>query len=242
MEDFNMKTVRRGFLPEYEKLFKDEGIEKLKEAAKDCLYLLNRGYKVKVATMFVQNHYMIPEPQRLALARTLATDKDIALRNEKRVNKENCKGKEIYIDGFNAIIPMESLLSESPIFECMDGAIRDMANLRGSYHIIDKTEGAINLLLSKLDELEIKKANIHIDKPVSNSGRLKMLILEIAKNYNVEVNVELLDAVDKSLYDKEFVVSGDCVVIDNAISWIPLYKWIIEDYEKEHNVWKVKIF
>jgi hypothetical protein len=136
---------------------------------------------------------------------------------------------------------MESLLSNSPLFVCMDGAIRDMANIKGSYHIIDKTEGAIRLILDKLDELKVKKAHFHIDRPVSNSGRLKVLILELSKEYNVEVEVELLDAVDKSLYDKEFVISGDCVVIDKCISWIPLYKWIVEDYEKEHDVWKVHI-
>lgn len=237
-----MKIVRRGYLSEYEILFKEKGLEKLKEASKDCLYLLNRGYKVKVATCFIQNHYMLSEPQRLALARTLATDKDIINRKNKMVTKEFCKGKEVWIDGFNAIIPMESLLSESPLFECMDGAIRDMANLRGSYHIIDKTEGAIQLILSKLDELEISKAHIYLDKPVSNSGRLKMLILEIAKNYKVEVEIELLNAVDKELYGKEYVISGDCVVIDESISWIPLYKWIIEDYQKNKNVWNIKIF
>lgn len=236
-----MKIVRRGYLPEYEKLFKEEGLNKIKEAAKDTLYLLNRGYKVKSATCFVQNHYMLNEYQRLALARSLATDKEVELRKSKQLNKEDCKGKEVWIDGFNAIIPMESLVSDSPLFECMDGAIRDMANLKGSYHIIDKTEPAIHLILSKLDELEIKKAHIYLDKPVSNSGRLKTLIREISENYKVEVEIELLNAVDKELYNKECVISGDCVVIDESISWIPLYKWIIEDYQKEHNVWLVKI-
>ena len=94
---------------------------------------------------------------------------------------------------------MESLLSESPIFECMDDAIRDMANLRGSYHIIDKTPNAIHLLLKELDELKVKKANIYLDKPISNSGRLKTLIAEIGEQYNVELNIELLNAVVEQL-------------------------------------------
>lgn len=237
-----MKVVRRGYLPEYEDYFKGNGLNILKEASKDVLFLLNRGYKVKVATMFVQQHYQLSEPQRLALARTLATRNDIELRNLKKLDKEDCKDKEVYIDGFNAIIPMESLLSESPIFECMDDAIRDMANLRVSYHIIDKTSNAIHLLLKKLDELKVKKANIYLDKPISNSGRLKTLIAEIGEQYNVELNIELLNAVDKELYGKENVISGDCIVLNECKSWIPLYKWIIDSYEKEHKVWKVKIF
>ena len=137
---------------------------------------------------------------------------------------------------------MESILSESPIFECMDDAIRDMANLRGSYHIIDKTPNAIHLLLKELDELKVKKANIYLDKPISNSGRLKTLIAEIGEQYNVELNIELLNAVDKELYGKENVISGDCIVLNECKSWIPLYKWIIDSYEKEYKVWKVNIF
>ena len=106
-----MKVVRRGYLPSYEKLFKEEGLEKIKEAGKDALYLLNRGYRVKTATMFVQQHYMLDEAQRLVIARCLATDEAIKSRKEKEVSKENLEGKTIYIDGFNAIIPMESLVS-----------------------------------------------------------------------------------------------------------------------------------
>lgn len=237
-----MKVVRRGYLENYEKLFKGKGLEKLKEASKDVLFLLNRGYKIKTASCFVQQHYMLEEASRLAIARSLAKDEDVLKRKEKMLSKEDCKGKEVFIDGFNAIIPMESLLSNSPLFECMDGSIRDMANLKGSYHIIDKTAPAIHLILKKLDELEIKKANIFIDEPVSNSGRLKTLIREIAKDYKVEVEVTLLFAVDKELYNKECVISGDCVILDNCISWIPLYKWIVDDYEKENEVWKVKVY
>ena len=235
-----MKVVRRGYLPSYEKLFKEEGLEKIKEAGKDALYLLNRGYRVKTATMFVQQHYMLDEAQRLVIARCLATDEAIKSRKEKEVSKEDLEGKTIYIDGFNAIIPMESLVSNSPIFRCMDGAIRDMANLKGSYHIIDKTEPGIRLLFDMIDELKVAKAIINLDRPVSNSGRLKTLILEISQEYNVEVEVNLLDACDKSFYGLENVVSGDCVVIDNAKSWIPLYSWIVDKYKETHEVWELK--
>lgn len=235
-----MKTVRRGYLPEYEILFKND-LEILKKAAKDVHYLLNNGYKIKMSTKFVQQHYRLTESQRLALARSIASDKDIALRKAKELTKEECMNKEIYIDGFNAIIPMESLVSNSPLLIGMDGAVRDMANLKGSYHIIDKTEPAINLLLNKLDELKISKAHIFLDRPISNSGRLKTLIRTIGEKYNVELDIVLLDAVDKELYYKENIVSGDSIILDNCVSWIPLYKWIVEDYEKENKVWKIKL-
>lgn len=235
-----MKIVRRGYLPEYEVSFKEE-LDKLKLASEDALYLLNRGYKVKVATMFVQQHYQLSEPQRLAIARSLATNKDIALRKSKEMSKEDCSGKEVYIDGFNAIIPMESLLSNSPLFVCMDGAIRDMANLKGSYRIIDKTENAIKLVFEQLQKLGVSKAHIYSDKPVSNSGRLKSLMLTLGKDYDFDLEVELLNAVDKELYDKSNVITGDCVIMDKCESFIPLYRWVVEDYAKSYDVWTVKL-
>lgn len=223
------KIVKRGYDEADEKSFKGEGLLKIKKASNDVKYLLNAGYKVKQATMFVANHYALTERERLVLARGVAADKDIDARKAKLSNLENLD--TVYIDGFNAIIPMESLLSGSVLFKCQDGAVRDLANLRGSYKIIDKTEGAIRLILSKLDDLKVKKAIINLDKPVSNSGRLKTMILKVSNDFNVDVKVNLLDAVDKSLYGKENVISGDCIVMDNALSIVPLYSLILDSFD-----------
>lgn len=114
-----------------------------------------------------------------------------------------------------------------------------MANLKGAYKVIDKTEPAIKLILTELDKLAIKKAIFNFDRPVSNSGRLKTIIGTMSVEYNVEVEINLIDACDKSFYGKENVISGDSIVIDNAKSWIPFYTWIVEDYAKEHEVWLV---
>ena len=236
-----MKTVRRGYLPEYDKLFGEKGLAILREAAVDTLFLLNRGYSVKRATQIAQEHYQLAEIQRLSLARCLASDEDLEARAKTMLTKDDVKGQTVYIDGFNAIIPMESLVSASPIFKCMDGAIRDMANLKGAYKVIDKTEPAIKLILAKLDKLAIKKAIFNFDSPVSNSGRLKTIIGTMSEEYNVELEINLIQACDKSFYGKENVISGDCIVIENAKSWIPFYTWIVEDYAKEHKVWLVDL-
>ena len=232
-----MKVVRRGYLPEYDKLFGEDGIARLREAAVDACFLLNRGYGIKRATMIVQEHYQLAEVQRLCLSRSLASNAEIAARKQNVRKKKDVKGQTVYIDGFNAVIPMESLVSYSPVFKCMDGAIRDMANLKGAYKVIDKTEPAIRLILAQLDKLKVKKAVFHFDLPVSNSGRLKTMIGKLSAEYKVETEVFLIDACDKSFYGLENVVSGDSVVIDHAKSWVPLYTWIVEDYAKEHDVW-----
>ncbi len=107
-----------------------------------------RGYDVKPVTTFVGNHYLFSERQRLALARSVSAKEYI----RKRVNKELLQtGNEylpetVHIDGFNTVITLEVALSGSPVFYCRDGALRDLAGLRGTYRVIDKTQEAIELL------------------------------------------------------------------------------------------------
>lgn len=234
-----MRTVRRGYLPEYECLFRNTGIDKLHEAVVDALFLLNRGHSLKRATHFVMEHYQLSDAQRVALTRGLCSDEEILRRRANMLERNDIAGETVYLDGFNAIILMESLVSGSPIFRCMDRSVRDLANLKGSYHIIDKTEQAIRLLLDELDYLCVKRALVHIDSPVSNSRNLKVLICEIARAYHVEVDVELIDACDVSFYGQDRVISGDGIVMDNARSWIPLYLWIVERYMMNHDVWLI---
>ena len=234
-----MKSIRRGYLPEYETTFRDKGIKALSEAVIDALFLINRGHTLKRAAYFAMEHYQLTDHQRIALTRGIATDEEIRRRAQNQIQKEELRGKTVFLDGFNAIILMESLVSASPIFRCMDWAIRDLANLKGSYHIIDKTEPAICLILQALDRLMVQKAIIHIDSPVSNSRNLKVLIQTLAESYHVEIEVHLIDACDKSFYNQECVISGDGIVIDHAKSWIPLYLWIVEDYQMEHDVWLI---
>jgi len=50
------------------------------------------------------------------------------------------------IDGFNTIITLEVMLCGGILFECMDGTIRDLAALRGTYRIIPQTEDAIRMM------------------------------------------------------------------------------------------------
>lgn len=111
----------------------------------------------------------------------------------------------------------------------MDGTIRDLAGLRGTYSIIDKTEIALKLIGEFLLEHKIQKVIFYLDKPVSNSGRLKMKILEILKNFEIEIEVENIDNVDSVLKSKNNVVSSDAIIIDNCISWVNLNKYIIEE-------------
>jgi hypothetical protein len=137
-----MSDCRRGYIPTDEKEFDSESQVILRKAQQDILYLLERGYKVKSASNYVGNHYMLSERQRLAIVRATAPSDILKAREDKRLVRSQV-GKTLYIDGLNIIITLEVALSSSTLIHCMDGTIRDLAGLRGTYRLIDKTEDAI---------------------------------------------------------------------------------------------------
>ena len=222
-----MKDAKRGFVPSDEREFGEKAILQLRKAAEEVLFLLNHGYPVKGTTRFVGDHYMFSERQRLALARTVSPEEQIASRLEREVN--DIEGETIYIDGFNVIIGLEIAFSQSMLFTCMDGTIRDLAGLRGTYRLIPETDLAVEALLKTLASCKAGKAVIYLDKPVSNSGRLKQKINEYAEDVEIEVEVEIEDAVDYILKQKPLVASGDAIILDNCDKWFNLVKRVIDE-------------
>ncbi len=231
---------RRGYVPEDEKQFTGKQLELLQKAADEVQFLLDRGYDVKPVTTFVGNHYLFSERQRLALSRSVSARESI----QKRVNKELLQTERgrspetVHIDGFNTVITLEVALSGSPVFYCRDGTLRDLAGLRGTYRVIDKTQTAIELLFRQLELLRISEAVFYLDAPVSNSGRLSGLIRQCAKGYGISVQTQIISDVDRVLEQMEGVISGDAIILNRCKSWLNVMPLIIG---KMDHVWKIRL-
>ena len=228
--------AKRGYTPEDEKNFSPDAVERMRIASRHIQYLINEGYDLKQATVFVGNHFLLSERQRLAIMRSVAKDQDLAERKSKQLPLSELKGKEVWIDGFNTVITLEVLLSDSLLFTCMDGTIRDLAALRGTYRLIPETTEAVQLMFDILQEASVGKVNILLDEPVSNSGRLKSLIAETAEskysssliaetaeqNKSFDLDIRILRDVDRTLYGKEGVITSDSIILDHCTSWFNL--------------------
>lgn len=220
-------NAKRGYVPEDDIFFSASALKTLRKASSNICYLINEDYDLKQASTFVGNHFTISERQRLAIARSVATTEQLAIRKAKELT--SVVDSEIWIDGFNTIITLEVMLSDSPLFLCMDGTVRDLAALRSSYRIISKTEDAIHLLLSNLETMKVKTAHILLDQPVSNSGRLKTLIAEIGEGYSCNLDIRIQNDVDKELWEKENVITSDSIILDHCKSWLNLMARITEN-------------
>jgi len=227
------KNVRRGYDPDDEKIFSNENIEKLKIVQEEIQWLLDRGYKMKQVIEFTGNHYLLSSRARTALQRTTSSMADYEKRKSTMLLLECAKDGCLNIDGFNLIITLEVAMSGSPILLGKDGVYRDLAGLRGTYRLIDKTDAALNLIGKALNELNVPMVKFYLDSPVSNSGRLKSKILELSDQWGIPIEIELVPNVDTILADMERVVTGDSIILDVCKSWFNLSRKIIEDYIKD---------
>ena len=177
------KNIRRGYDPEDEKIFSDENIKKLKIIQDEIQWLLDRGYKMKQVIEFTGNHHLLSSRARTALQRTTSSTADYEKRRFTMLPLECAKDGCLNIDGFNLIITLEVAMSGSPILLGKDGVFRDLAGLRGTYRLIDKTNDALNLIGKALRELNVPMVKFYLDSPVSNSGKLKSKILEYSHQW-----------------------------------------------------------
>ena len=238
-------SVRRGFELQDKINFSKIVLPVLSSAADDLEYLLGRGYAINAALSLVGNHYQLTKRQRTAVRRVTDNKDAYVKRKRKQVSHSELCNKHLFVDGFNLLITLETALSGSLVLLSRDGTVRDLAGLRGTYRIIDKTERTIDLLFMHLRDANAAGLTILLDQPVSNSGRLAALIREKANDSLkhhcdlVSVDVILEHDPDKRLEKCQLVATSDSVILDRCHSWYNVAAAIIEAYIPD--AWVVKI-
>lgn len=230
------KKTKRGFDESDEKWFSEDELLRLKRAHEEIKWLLDRNYKIDPTATFVGDRYQFSLRQRNALKRSTSSSGDAEKRKSKELAVEEIKDNGLNIDGFNLIINLEVALSGGTLIMGNDNNLRDLAGLRGTYKLIDKTELALDCIYKFLTSNEIKHINFYLDAPVSNSGRLKLKILEYAEKYSIDTIVELVNNADIALENLEYVISSDAVVIDKSKNYFNMSKHIINQYIEDANI------
>jgi len=206
---------------------------KLKQAVEDMYYLLSREYPEKAASDLVGNRYRLKTRQIQAFRGASASAAQLQNRQLKQVEASALQGKAVYLDGFNVLILLESLLSEAYIFEGLDGCIRDLSGVHGTYKRVNQTQRAVELVASFYHKNQIQKLVWIFDKPVSNSGRIKQMILEFAEQNQLNWEGDLQYNPDKFLAESsELVISSDAWILDHCKEWFNLIGYLI----KEENI------
>ncbi len=223
------KRTHRGPHPADAKLFAPNAVPNLRSAIADFSLLLTKGYAEKSALKLVGDKFSLTERQRLAVMRSACSDQHLVSRNRCCVAPKDLAGQEIAIDGYNVLITVEAAMSGGLIFKGRDGCLRDLASIHGTYRKVTETIPALQLIADFLKEIGASKAVWLLDSPVSNSGRLKTLMGELAQKSGWNWEIELLLSPDAELKKTDMIVaSSDSVVLDGCKRWVNLATEIIK--------------
>jgi hypothetical protein len=209
-------------------LFGPESLPGLRAAMGDFSLLLSKGYADKSALKLVGDRFSLTQRQRLAVMRSACCDQHLQSRLQRRVPVEMLADQSIAIDGYNLLITIEAAMSGGFIFKGRDGCFRDLASIHGTYRRVEETVPALNLIGTFLAGLRVGRSCWLLDSPVSNSGRLRTLISQLAAENGWSWEVQLTISPDAELIRaRNVVVSTDSVILDACLRWTSLAAEII---------------
>ena len=232
----------RGANPKDYAAFSEKNIESLKQATSDLSWLLSNGYSQNASLKLVGDKFSLTDRQRKAINAASADQQSLELRKEKEISIDSTSDFinhtsdfVLVIDGYNLLITTECALSNAPLFIGLDGCMRDIASIHSTYRKVEETIPALELIGKVIEELEIKETIWVLDSPISNSGRLKKVMEDLAEEKKWNWKVKLEKHADKSIVELSqnstyIVASCDAWITINASKWINLCRFIIENY------------
>ena len=218
----------RGPHPADHELFAPQVLPALRQATVELSWLFQRGYGQSAALKLVGDHFSLRERQRLAVLRCACGDEALQARAHGRLQGSQVLGQSLAVDGFNCLITCEAALSGGLVLRGRDRCLRDLASIHGSYRHVQETPTALRLLGEVLAGLQPSQVRWLLDRPVSNSGRLRKLMEEMASAAGWPWEIELVDNPDKAMVESGAVVaSSDSWVLDRAAGWVCLPEAVI---------------
>lgn len=221
-----MTDRHRGADPRDRVCFAPAALPRLRTATGELSWLLARGYPHEGSLELVGNRHQLRARQRQAIQRCAAGKGQVADRLSRRKTLAELEGGRLAIDGYNVLLTVEAALSGAPIFEARDSTFRDLSTLNRHYRRVAETHRALELIGRRL--VGLKAVTWLFDRPVSNSGRLKKAVLELATEQNWPWTAELVDDPDRDLRrGTDAVASADSAILDDCRSWLNLARLVV---------------
>lgn len=228
--------LHRGPAPRDERLFDATQLPTLRAAVSDLCWLLDHGYASNSATELVGNRHNLASRQRMAVSRCACPAGAAQARRRLQLAPAALRGRELWLDGYNVLTVLESALADGVVLLGRDGCCRDIAGIHRRYRKVNETIPGLRLIGETMAAWGVAGCRWWLDKPVSNSGRLKTLIHEQAAAAGWNMAVELDYNPDRILYQSgQVIATSDGVVLDRCQQWVNLAREIIT--QRIPNAW-----
>jgi hypothetical protein len=215
--------AHRGPDPRDRDAFGPGALPALRAAVAELSWLLTRGYAQPSSLKLVGDRWSLTERQRMAVLRCACPDPARARRLRHEVRAADVSGRPLAIDGFNVLTTVEAALGGAVVLVGRDGSYRDLAGVHGTYRKVEETLPAVLRVGDVLTALGVGHCLWQLDRPVSNSGRLRTILLDAAREHGWDWDVELAPNPDALLAQSpEVVATADSGILDRCDRWFGL--------------------
>ncbi|MCG8425059.1 MAG: DUF434 domain-containing protein [Proteobacteria bacterium] len=225
------KKRHRGRHPADETLFAPARLPALRTAVNELSWLLERGYSESSSLALVGDRHELRKRQRKAVLHCACSDRARIGRTARKLSWSELAGRHLAIDGFNCIITLETAMSGGVVLVGRDGAYRDLSSVHGNYRRVEETHSAVTAVANLLAGCGVASVHWLLDRPVSNSGRLKALIEQVAPS-GIPWQVELDYNPDRVLSEAtdRVTATSDAWILDRCGPWIDLPAAVVGDH------------
>ncbi|MCD6236196.1 MAG: DUF434 domain-containing protein [Thaumarchaeota archaeon] len=202
-------------------------IKVLREARLDLKYLLNRGYRKSSALKLVGDKYQLNRAERSILFRSVLSDDEASVIRSKMASLEDLKGEELWIDGFNVLNTIETVLRGEVLVLCDDGVLRDFSEIHSKYRLSDLTGKALEEITSLLRKAETGYVVFLFESQISRSGEIAALARKILEAEKVPGEARTTKSVDSALIKSgKLVASSDSTILLKCKRFIDLARYL----------------
>ncbi|MEM2083301.1 MAG: DUF434 domain-containing protein [Nitrososphaerota archaeon] len=211
--------------------------KKIKEAAYDLRFLLNRDYRKEFAIDFISKKYSLNKFERSILYRGVLKEDEAKFIKSKKVNVEQLVNEKVVIDGYNVLNTIKNIQANQLVIYCDDGVIRDISEIHYGFKLDEDSIKALNKIVKILNELLIKEAIFYYDSMISKSGELAALTRKIMEKGKINGNAIAEKSVDsKIIKEKGIVLSSDSIILLKIEKFFDLPEYVLKIEKRENQI------
>lgn len=204
-------------------------LDRLREAARDLRFLLNRGYPKERATGFVAGKYLLRRSERNAIYRSVFSDRAVEAVKEKRVSASAMRNRAASVDGFNVVNTLLSVQAGGPLILCDDGVVRDIAAVHGRFRFSSQAREAAAGMVEALRSLRVSKAMVYYDAQISRSGDIASATRSIMEERELSGLCSTKRSVDHTIArDRGVAVTSDSAILARIDSFFDLPAHVVK--------------
>jgi hypothetical protein len=223
------RAHHRGPAPKDLVLFGAAALPALREAVADLSWLWGRGYADVSSLKLVGDRWTLTERQRIAVRRSSCSDAARQRRLRHQVPLDALRGRPLLVDGFNVPADPGDGAGRRDRARGRDGCYRDLAGVHGTYRRVEETRPALEQIGLFLAGRGVGPCTWLLDRPVSNSGRLRAMIAELARARGWDWQAEVVPDPDVVLSGAAAVVAtADGAILDRCAGWVNLARAVVE--------------